>query len=239
MEHTKHYRWEVGPHIWNAIQARDLPAAEKAILEHVDSVMEVSGKRPFDEVKMRVLALMSFGCHAARNADADPDKLIRAALRFIRSLLQVETLDRLVAACKRALKEYIALVPDEDLRVKTKLNLAIDYIDSHLTAHFTRDDVARAAECSPAHLSRLFRQTYGRTFKQHVLERRIARAKELLRTTDGTIAEIAYALGYDDPNFFSASFRRLTGVTPTQFRKSNVSWHSQSKHTRPAKGMAK
>ena len=69
-------------------------------------------------------------------------------------------------------------------------------------------------------LRRRFREATGVTLHQYVMQRRIARARELLAETDWPLKRIADNLNFSDVYFFSAQFRKLAGVTPTAYRKS-------------------
>jgi len=108
---------------------------------------------------------------------------------------------------------------EKDLLENQRLRSAIDYIRSHCTQPITRTAVAEHLQCSESYVSVLFRQSTGRKFMEIVLRYRMDKAKELLRQGRKTVTEIALALGYKDPNYFSACFRRVTGVSPGQFRR--------------------
>ena len=54
----------------------------------------------------------------------------------------------------------------------------------------------------------------------YLLNQRIERAKELLRQPDVYVADVAYRSGFSDPKYFSKCFKKLTGMTPTEFQKS-------------------
>jgi AraC family transcriptional activator of pobA len=72
------------------------------------------------------------------------------------------------------------------------------------------------------HLNRAVRQITGKTTKQHITERIVSEAKALLMHTDWTIADIAYALGFEYPNYFNNLFKRVTGMTPNSLRKNQA-----------------
>jgi AraC-like DNA-binding protein len=79
--------------------------------------------------------------------------------------------------------------------------------------------VARTVGTSVSHLHRLFKEALGTSPLRYARERLIAQAREALRTTTLPCQEIARRLGYDDPLYFSAVFKRLTGVSPREYRK--------------------
>jgi AraC family transcriptional activator of pobA len=70
----------------------------------------------------------------------------------------------------------------------------------------------------PAALSHALSQIVGRSTKELVTERVMLEAVRLLRFTDRTIGEIAYATGFDDPLYFSRAFKRHVGEAPSLFR---------------------
>ena len=57
------------------------------------------------------------------------------------------------------------------------------------------------------------------TLSDYIVGARISRAKELLNQTDRSITEILYSVGFNSPEHFSRTFRRLTGMSPRQYRK--------------------
>ena len=82
-------------------------------------------------------------------------------------------------------------------------------------------DVAGEVGMSQSHFSTVFAQETGITFTQYLTALRIGKAKELLSATDMRSSEIAFAVGYNDAHYFSYLFKKQTGVTPSDYRKSN------------------
>lgn len=99
-----------------------------------------------------------------------------------------------------------------------RLRRAIDFIERSLADPIGVAEIAAASGVSPFHFSRAFRQTTGRPPYAYLLDRRIARAKDLLATQHAPLTTIADQCGFASPGQFSRMFRRQTGVTPSQFR---------------------
>lgn len=97
---------------------------------------------------------------------------------------------------------------------------ARQYIEANLMERLTLESVARAVFTSRTRLAREFSLHTGETFGVFLLRRRIERAKHLLLATPDSIKSIAWRAGFTDPDYFSAAFRRETGLTPTEFRRS-------------------
>lgn len=92
------------------------------------------------------------------------------------------------------------------------------YLQNHYQYDITRDSVAEQFGVTPNHLSRLF-QTHGHmTFSSYLTHVRIDRAKHLLRNYNLKLDEIAARCGYYDAPYFCHVFKRLTKLTPAEYR---------------------
>ena len=78
--------------------------------------------------------------------------------------------------------------------------------------------LARQAHMSPGHFQRSFRAAFGETPYQHLMTRRIERAKTLLRRGDLTVTEVCFAVGCTSLGSFSSRFTELVGETPSAYR---------------------
>jgi AraC family transcriptional regulator len=96
----------------------------------------------------------------------------------------------------------------------------LDYIDAQLTGELGLVELAAIAGLSPHHFVEAFKISVGKPPHRFVMERRVQRVLELLRHDDRSIAEIAHAAGFSSQSHLTASFRRVTGVTPGRFRRS-------------------
>jgi AraC family transcriptional regulator len=99
-----------------------------------------------------------------------------------------------------------------------KMQRAIEYIETNLCNDLTLSEIASTLSMSPGHFSHAFRQAVGFPPHRYVLNRRIERAKSMLRDSDLPISAIANRIGCSSPSSFSALFRRATGTTPRDYR---------------------
>ncbi|MGY0194349.1 helix-turn-helix transcriptional regulator [Leptothrix sp. BB-4] len=95
----------------------------------------------------------------------------------------------------------------------------IEHIDAHLGADLSIEALAREVDLSPHHFAQCFKASMGRTPHRYVLERRLDRARTLLKTTTTPISELALALGFSSQSHFTQVFRAHCGVTPAVARK--------------------
>ena len=94
-----------------------------------------------------------------------------------------------------------------------------DFIESQLDQRITLAQLAAVADIGVNPLLVAFRRNFGTTPAQYILDQRLRRARWRLLNTLQDVGEIALACGFASHSHLSASFRRRSGVTPTEFRK--------------------
>lgn len=82
------------------------------------------------------------------------------------------------------------------------------------------DSVSQILNMNASYFSALFKRFFGVNFVEYLTELRINAAKELLRDPLRPTAEIASMVGYESPNYFARAFKKKTGMTPTEYRRS-------------------
>ena len=96
---------------------------------------------------------------------------------------------------------------------------ALRYINDHYCSEeISLNTAAKAINVSPNYLSAVFSQKMGDSFIEYLTKKRMERAKQYLRETDLRSGEIALAVGYKDPRYFSYVFKRTQGCTPSEYR---------------------
>jgi AraC family transcriptional regulator len=111
----------------------------------------------------------------------------------------------------------IALAPSNGLS-RERLNRVRDYIEAHLDEDLSLTALADIACLSSYHFSRSFKQAMGVGLHHYVMQRRLERAKTLMRRTNQPLALIAQEAGFADQSHLNSAFRREIGVTPGEFR---------------------
>ncbi len=100
------------------------------------------------------------------------------------------------------------------------IKAAEEYIAANYPLPISVEDIAAAAGVSRTTLFRLFRTELNTTPADFLIDFRINQAKKLLSSTDISVTAVARSAGYEDNLYFSRAFRRITGMSPTEFRKS-------------------
>jgi AraC family transcriptional regulator len=102
---------------------------------------------------------------------------------------------------------------------RAKLRAVVEYVEEHLDAGLTLEQMAAVAHLSAYHFARQFKVATGQPPHQYVIARRVERAQQLLQQDRGlSLVEIAACSGFSDQSQFSHHFKRLIGVTPGRYR---------------------
>lgn len=94
-----------------------------------------------------------------------------------------------------------------------------EFVDARIEDELTLCEMAQAVELSTAHFSRMFRKSTGETPHQFFLRQRVERAKEMLRSADGRVLDVAVACGFKSQQHFAQAFRNVCGASPTEYRQ--------------------
>jgi len=100
-----------------------------------------------------------------------------------------------------------------------RLKRILAFIDEHLNENIAVAELARNAGLSVFHFSNLFKKSTGFSPYQYILHRRVHRARFLLENTNLSVLDVSLDLGFQHQNNFARAFRRITGMTPTRFRR--------------------
>lgn len=103
----------------------------------------------------------------------------------------------------------------------TQLKPLFGFLEENYHRQISPQDAAELLNMSPSSFRRLFRRTTGQSFVEYLNQFRIAKAQELLASTDMPITEISMEVGFCDQSYFGMIFRRLTQSTPRHYRQKN------------------
>ena len=213
------YPWETGAKLAMQVQARDIEGAEQSISRLLEYIFKNEREKDFEETKLRVIQVLTIASRSTYNVGGKPDSLFNINLHFIKKMLSIKSREELLSLARDSIRQLISIIPVKNIADAEKITVALQYIREHCTSKILRKEVAEILICSSSHLSRLFSEITGHTFKEFVIKFRMEKAKELLRDTQLNVTDIAYDVGYNDPNYFTAVFKRTIGISPSQYKK--------------------
>jgi AraC family transcriptional regulator len=94
-----------------------------------------------------------------------------------------------------------------------------ELVQARIEDEFSLVELAQSVELSTAHFARMFRKSTGETPHQFVLHQKVERAKELLRSADARVVDVAVACGFKTQQHFAQVFRHVCGSSPTEYRR--------------------
>lgn len=104
-------------------------------------------------------------------------------------------------------------------KVDPRIQVVMDYVVLHPAETYTPQSMADMAELSKQRFSCLFKEQVGKSPMAYIKELKLTTAARKLLVSNETVSEIAYEVGYEDPNYFIREFKSAFGYTPNQYRK--------------------
>ncbi len=173
-------------------------------------------KEDMDRIKSRVIELF-FLIKRSVPYCSETDSL--HAQGFLNSVLKTQDLRGLKVVCKGHLEQIIS-----DMRLAREIEInslsakVKKYINDNFHRDISMDDAAKETNLSYHYFSKFFKDSTGKSFVEYLTELRVDKSKGLLRETNDSIKEICYKIGYSDPNYYCKIFKKVTGMTPTEYR---------------------
>ncbi len=99
------------------------------------------------------------------------------------------------------------------------VNEVIHLLNSEINSNLSINDICNKTAYGRAYLFRVFKEKTGKTIMEYYLGLKIEKAKQLLRENELSVKEIAENLAFNEPNYFTKTFKRITGLTPTAYKK--------------------
>jgi AraC-like DNA-binding protein len=131
-----------------------------------------------------------------------------------------------VANMLRQMLSHIALIGTASIRQRAKHQLDLELVHSLMEASVHEklelDTLAKEVNLSKFHFIKKYRELTGSTPVNHFIHLKIKRACDLLDITNKSIKEVSYAIGYEDAYYFSRIFKKVMGISPSQYRNTSL-----------------
>jgi AraC-like DNA-binding protein len=109
--------------------------------------------------------------------------------------------------------------PEVSVDAKQRLRELLEQTSASDLLHVNFPDLARRMRCTPRHLSRVFREVMGMSFREKQAQLRLAQAGKLLATTESKVVDVALESGYQSLSLFCLMFKRRFGLSPGKWRE--------------------
>lgn len=223
-EYSKHLTNIVDNKIYNNIKVGAFEEIKKEIVNIVSQIKSsMLGVKAIETIVRNMILLsckaineMGYDMHDIFGADGAPD----FNMNEINSQVQLE----------EWLFTFFVKVNDYVISKRSNRNQQLimqvkDYASQHYAEGINLSYFAKKYNISTGYLSVLFNEQFGQNFIDYLTNLRIQKAKELLKNSDLRVYEIAEKIGYRDAYYFSAAFKKVVGVNPTEYRESLTELH--------------
>ncbi|MHC1787669.1 MAG: response regulator [Christensenellales bacterium] len=199
----------------DALRRQDLRDIERA-LHGLEAIVHKE-RMPLVEVR-RCMALLHNMCV---NSLLDYDLrsvLDGGLLPKVQDFLDGLVSENLYASFFTVAQETLRLISAQASEADGPVQFLRNYLRVNLDKPLSLDSLAALVHLSPSYLSREFKRVVGENLSTYVSNLRVERAKELMKDSKLKNAEVAQAVGIEDPVYFSRVFKKATGLRPSEFR---------------------
>lgn len=173
-----------------------------------------------DTIKTRIIELLVIISRAAVDGGAELNKVLQMNVRFYRELLEHKSPGEICLWTKNMLNTFLDMIEvSKDQKNLQAVQKAAEYIRRNYRRKVTIDDIAQAVFLSPCYLSRIFKQNLDCTLMEYLAQVRVEKAKTMLRNPRFNVMQAAEESGFDDPGYFTRVFKKVEGITPSQYKQ--------------------
>jgi two-component system response regulator YesN len=215
-----------GQFIYDSVMVKEFSqyieeADSEAIYQKIDEIEKMLDKQRGNslEVKLELSHMINdILKRFDKNFQDDND-----VFAFQKKIINAEELKEVIEIIRDFVKNVIAentmsRADNSDLLIKK----AVQYINDNYNKKISLDDIAGYVGISKYYFSVLFKKERDITFSSYLNTVRIEKAKQLLKNPQITIGDVVYEVGFNDPQYFSKTFKKYVGMTVTEYRSKYV-----------------
>ncbi|WP_303870318.1 PocR ligand-binding domain-containing protein [Acetobacterium wieringae] len=192
----------------------------KAYLEGLITSLryEAHQRVPLLQGKITELMVMLLRCIRRMGLELEPYLAINH--ETISQIYTSNSLESISVIASRGVDAYLERLEAVSQKPENpNVTMMLVYIENQYPHNLTVEEIAGSACLSPGYAGRIFKDQTGLSMMDYVLKVRIEKSKKLLLNPHYQIQAIAETVGYEDAGYFTKVFKKLEGITPTQFRK--------------------
>jgi AraC-like DNA-binding protein len=211
---------EIEEHLLSIVRNGDVELSENIDFQKISNQLLIYRNNSFTNMKTNLMIFDALCNREAIKAGVDNFLAYKISnnIKFLINKTTASSELRVVA--QKILKTYAKAVKDYTLMsYSNNIKKIVLYIRKNLTNRISLDDIAKNLYITKEHLSRLFKKEMGVTISEYIIKTKIEQAKNLLKHTDYNILDIAVLLNFANSSHFSNSFKKITGLSPSDYRK--------------------
>ncbi len=181
----------------------------------------MTADNPSDQAKISVIVFASLATRAAIEGGITPDRAYSIGDYYIQQAMDAKTITDLHAVSREMYNEFIRTVHEN--KKNSNLTPAIascaDYISMHTEDDLSLEYLAKRSGYTEYYLSRKFKTEIGTSINEYINQQKIEHAKVLLVTTNADLQSISDRLHFGTRSYFTLTFKKLAGISPSEYRK--------------------
>lgn len=199
------------------VAAKNIDSLNSYLEDSFQHLMALGGVSPSFIRDTAIETLFSIINSARSTADGRLNSLgdLCCSPKDIYNMNSIEDILHYIKETSKKIIEFLVLRHES---LNPVIRRVIDYIKSNYCHDICLKTLSIELNINPNYLGQLFKDETGEFFNDYVNNLRINKAKELLSTSNMTTKDISLKVGYTDPNYFYKTFRKYSGVSPTEFR---------------------
>lgn len=188
----------------------------KALLEDIKQ----KGSHSYLYMQIVVSSIYMQALRALKDAGGTAEEVFAQPIEVYNKIMSHQTVEGIIGELSNAINNITDYI---HTKRSGKFNLVIERVKEYIKKNYAKDDlsletVANYVNISSCYFSVVFKQEVGETFIDYLTRVRIEKAKELLSVPGYKTYEISYMVGYNNPTYFSTTFKKYTGSSPTEYR---------------------
>ncbi|MDN5326768.1 MAG: hypothetical protein PWP41_1464 [Moorella sp. (in: firmicutes)] len=215
---------KLGNQIFNEIRRSDIEKAKK-LLEQIVLQIFIQSRGQLEVIKGRSLEFLSFLIRTSTEYGVKFGEVMHFSDLKLKDIDEADTVEKAVLWLLAVGNAFIELISEKtSSEGEGIINRVVDYIQKNYSSeNLSVKEIARASYISPAYLGQLFKKKMGYSLTEYINKVRIEQAKLLLSQTDQTIESVARQTGFKERSYFCKVFKKITGLSPNEYRRKNFS----------------
>ena len=205
------YPFDLEQELLSAINKRDFDTARDSI----NKISDILSEEFFDN-EYKILVVELYAVVKRCILRISPDAFLKPSSITIFNIKDRLAFDNIFLNILGYAEDYVKEHSDKN---KLLIDKVCNYVNNHFNETVTVDDMANMIGYSTYYFMKLFKEYLGMSFVDYITNIRMEKAKHLLLTTDMTVSEICFYVGYNDPNYFTRIFKKIETLTPREYKK--------------------
>ena len=220
-ENIRHYTYEEELYQYDLLRAGDPRALEEHKRTRVGGKNGTVSLDPVRNAKYLTVVLIAIACRTAIQAGVDGNRAYTISDLYIQKMDLMDSVDEITQLGDDAFAFYLQEIQSLDKKksYSKPVSICLDYIYNHLHEPISVQDLADLADLSPSYLSTLFKSEMGESISEYIMSKKMEAARNMLRHTDYSYAEISSILNFSSQSHFIRVFKAHNGETPKRFRE--------------------